>query len=430
MKFSIITPIHKTNPYLVELYDSIVAQTYSNWEWVLYLNSEMSRSKLPNQIREDDRVVVYEDYSSDGFYDRGGNKSGGKIGYYKHHAFFKGTGDVLVEVDYDDLLTPDCLEELNIAYQDEEVGFVYSDVTYWKEGEDYEEWFNSDYGWGQKHEEFRGNKTITHVNFPPSSVTYGHIWFQPDHIRSWRKTLYYELGGHNVELPYLDDQELMIRTYLSNTKIKEIPKTLYIYRLTDSQATDQTRDEMQYKCVDIFHQYAFDLALKDCEKRNLLAVDLGGGHWQVEGLLNIDQSDSADIKCDLNEGIPLEDNTCGLINASHIIEHLYDPFKTMSEIHRVLAHGGWAFIEVPSTDGRGAFQDPTHVSFWNENSFWYYTQQSKAQFIGNDKVRFMTKRLETGHYGEFNEQNNILNTIAWLVAVKDDDNRLPGLLEI
>ena len=68
MKFSIITPIHKTNPYLVELYDSIVAQTYSNWEWVLYLNSEMSRSKLPNQIREDDRVVVYEDYSSDGFY--------------------------------------------------------------------------------------------------------------------------------------------------------------------------------------------------------------------------------------------------------------------------------------------------------------------------------------------------------------------------
>ena len=27
----------------------------------------------------------------------------------------------------------------------------------------------------------------------------------------------------------------------------------------------------------------------------------------------------------------------------------------------------------PSTDGRGAYQDPTHVAFYNENSFWYYT---------------------------------------------------------
>ncbi len=30
-------------------------------------------------------------------------------------------------------------------------------------------------------------------------------------------------------------------------------------------------------------------------------------------------------------------------------------------------------ILVPSTDGRGAFQDPTHVSFWNINSFMYYS---------------------------------------------------------
>jgi hypothetical protein len=39
---------------------------------------------------------------------------------------------------------------------------------------------------------------------------------------------------------------------------------------------------------------------------------------------------------------------------------------------RVLKRGGVADIIVPSTAGPGAFQDPTHVSFWNERSFMYF----------------------------------------------------------
>jgi len=35
----------------------------------------------------------------------------------------------------------------------------------------------------------------------------------------------------------------------------------------------------------------------------------------------------------------------------------------MKEIYRVLCDGGWAMIEVPSTDGRGAWQDPTHCCY-------------------------------------------------------------------
>ena len=44
MQFSIITPTHNTQ-YLVELYDSILEQTYNNREWVVVLN---------NWVREDD----------------------------------------------------------------------------------------------------------------------------------------------------------------------------------------------------------------------------------------------------------------------------------------------------------------------------------------------------------------------------------------
>jgi hypothetical protein len=96
----------------------------------------------------------------------------------------------------------------------------------------------------------------------------------------------------------------------------------------------------------------------------------------------------------------------------------------MREIHRVLAHGGWAMIEVPSTDGRGAFQDPTHVSFWNEHSFWYYTNKNKADFIRNYDIRFQTYRLNT-----WDMAPHIPAVSAWLVAIKDEE-RFPGVLGI
>ena len=95
-----------------------------------------------------------------------------------------------------------------------------------------------------------------------------------------------------------------------------------------------------------------------------------------------------------------------------------DPVKSMREIYRVLADGAWAFIQVPSTDGRGAWQDPTHISFWNENSFWYYTRKDKAQFIRNKDIRFQSFRLDTEWW-----EDKIAVTNAWLCAIKSDERR-------
>jgi hypothetical protein len=102
----------------------------------------------------------------------------------------------------------------------------------------------------------------------------------------------------------------------------------------------------------------------------------------------------------------------------------------MAEIHRVLAPGGWAFIEVPSTDGRGAFQDPTHVSYWNENCFLYYTNSYLANFIDNTTIRFQEYRRETYFPNDWMKSINTCVTSAWLVAIKDGMERLPGILSI
>lgn len=101
--------------------------------------------------------------------------------------------------------------------------------------------------------------------------------------------------------------------------------------------------------------------------------NLGSSDRHFAGYLNIDICPPCDLLADLRERWPAEDSTVNHIRAWDIIEHLPDKIHTMNEAHRVLRPGGIFDIEVPTTDGPGAWQDPTHVSYWNRNSFLYYT---------------------------------------------------------
>jgi len=417
-KFSVITPEHnpKNIPYLLELFDSIVNQTYKDWEWILFLNNGCKESDIPDVIKQHPQVIVHRTEDNNG-----------NIGHIKNAAFNLGQGDILVEADHDDILIDTCLEKLNQAFQDESVGFVYSDNAVLHMQDQFSP-FGDLYGWSHKTFDYKGKTLYSMNSFPPSSHSVGYIWYAPDHVRSWRTTVYKSIGGHNVELSICDDHELMIRTYM-NTKMYHIPEVLYIYRITGDNTWLERNQAIQLKTIELFNQNAMMLAEKDARENDLLLVDLGGGLNPKPGYLTIDK-EGADINFDLDKGIPLPDNSVGVLHASHVIEHLKDPVKTMSEIHRVLAHGGWAFIEVPSTDGRGAFQDPTHVSFWNENSFLYYTNSYLANFIRNKTIRFQEFRRETWFPNDWLRSMNVSVVTCWLVAVKEGGRRLPHALRI
>jgi hypothetical protein len=84
----------------------------------------------------------------------------------------------------------------------------------------------------------------------------------------------------------------------------------------------------------------------------------------------------------------------------------------------VLKPGGWLITRTPSTDGRGAFQDPTHVSFWNPNSFLYYTSRQLAQYIPAIQCRFQSLRVQQSFPSDWHKQHNVLYVYADLVALK------------
>ena len=414
MKLSVVTPTHK-GTYLNELYDSLKNQTYENWEWLLYLNGGLRKDDLSSEIINDPRVNIHHDIKT---------PLSTNVGYLKNKAFHIATGDILVEVDHDDVITPDCLEETARGFENPNIGFVYSDNA--KLQDDFIP-YGPEYGWTYGEAEWKGKPYISMDSFEPSANCMSLIWFAPDHVRAWRSSVYKEVGGHNPELSILDDQELMMKTYMV-TLFKYIPKTLYFYRIYGENTWLKRNQEIQDGTVDMMYQWQQRLAERDAELNGLRKIDIGGGLFPREGYESVDIT-NGDITADLTQKWPFEDNSIGVINASHIIEHLPDKQFTMSEMHRVLADGAWAFIEVPSTDGRGAFQDPTHVSYWNQNSFWYYTKKLHADFIYNDKIHFQSYVLDTYFPDEFMYDNDIPVTRAYLSAIKSDKRR-PGYREL
>jgi len=104
-----------------------------------------------------------------------------------------------------------------------------------------------------------------------------------------------------------------------------------------------------------------------------MRLNLGCSTARVTGYVNVDLVQPCDQVVDLNGVWPWLSNSVDEIRAWDIIEHLPDKLHTMNEAYRVLKRGGVFDIKVPTTDGRGAWQDPGHVSFWNRNSFFYFT---------------------------------------------------------
>jgi SAM-dependent methyltransferase len=58
------------------------------------------------------------------------------------------------------------------------------------------------------------------------------------------------------------------------------------------------------------------------------------------------ESPLAKVKMDIHE-IPFEDDSIDIIFCNHVLEHVDDDRKALSEIRRVLKPGGWAILQVP-----------------------------------------------------------------------------------
>lgn len=378
MKVSIITPSHNVQ-FLKELEETILQQTYQDWEWVIMLNQGASYEAQSSEHRAQGKIKIIEcPFESD------------SVGFLKRLACMNATGEVIAEVDHDDLLVSTCLEKVVKAFADPEVGFVYSRNA--KLSKDFSPYM-AEYGWTHSRYKWKGKNLYAMDNQPLYPGRFGHIWFAPDHIRAWRRSVYESIGGHNDALKVCDDLDLMHRLYMT-TRFAEIPEVLYIYRINGDNTFLSKRQLIQDIDAKIYDQNIHALAQRFAEINGLLKVDMN------------EENALTDVK----------DNSVGVIIARDFLQFVTDPRRFMNEAHRVLAPGGMLLSETPSTDGRGAFQDPRSGSFWNENSFWYYTRENYARKI-NSKKLFRECSLLTAYPNEASKKNKTPYVIAHLEKV-------------
>jgi glycosyltransferase involved in cell wall biosynthesis len=415
MTISVFTPSH--NPkWLDEVADSLIAQTHDDWEWVVLLNGE-AEWEPPHDPRI---TVLHADPNVKG------------VGALKKYAVEMCKGDIILELDHDDLLMPTALKRVAETFEDNpDVGFVYSDFAQINEdGSPNFTQFDLSYGWSYRDE---GEYHITNSKSPhPHNVSL--IWFAPNHLRSWRRSAYDTAGGYNPALDILDDQDLMCRTYLV-TSFHHIKENLYLQRIHNeqTQAQAETNRRIQAETIDMYNHYISSLVVKWSKDNDLFALDLGGAHNPAWGYQTVDLHEPADHVGDVFDIFDsLPDNSVGVLRAADFLEHL-DPERKVefwNEAHRVLANGGMFLSLTPSALGTGAYSDPTHRSYYVEQSFYYWTNQNFRKYVPEITARFQVSRLQTFFPSEWHQQQNISYVQANLIALKNDSERFGGILSI
>lgn len=432
MRFSIFTPTHKPD-YIEEAFGSLVEQTFTDWEWVIVPNGD--KAIIPEHITNHPQVRVVR--APDEIAVKG-------VGALKLFACQNCEGEYFVELDHDDLLTENALEEIDRHATETNAGLLYSDFTnFFPDGTC--QYFYASYGWEQYPFSWRGKEYIAMRAFETDASALHQIFYAPNHVRVWSREAYFEAGGHDPELHVVDDHDLICRTYLTGAHFEYIPKCLYLYRLLEGNENTYLKynDDIQRMQQEVSNKYVYQLIREWCRRNDFPMLDLGGAHNTAPGFKSVDLR-NADYNCDIRKGLPFPDNSVGCIRAYDFLEHIPScpdsacehgadggPLCTvglMNEIYRVLVPGGWLVSRTPSSDGRGAFQDPTHVSYWNPNSFWYFTDKEIAKYVHGVTCRFQDTRLWQSFPSEWHEKNNIPYVYADLVALKGQ--RQPGQVKI
>ena len=152
-------------------------------------------------------------------------------------------------------------------------------------------------------------------------------------------------------------------------------------------------------------------------------LNLGCGNRKKEGFINIDSRESVkpDVVWDLEKGLPfdIKFNSVTGVYASHILEHINNIIPLMEVIYWVCKDKAKFYISVPYFKSTLAFSDPTHVRFFTEHSFEYFSQEHRKKNLSrydydiNCDFKILDIKIE----------NDIMNVIMEVVKCQEKEKK-------
>ena len=250
---SVFTAAYRTGDRIQRPYQSLMAQTYKHWEWVIVDDSGDEGFTLQQTLQRltDPRVRIIASPERSGY-----------IGSVKRRAAGSCKGQILVELDHDDELTPDCLRKFVEGFRRHpECGFAFGEAAEIYEDTGESHWYGWDAGFGfiLYWRQYDGD-TRRFLNVPRTASintkTVSHLLGLANHPRAWSREAYQRLGRHRAFLSVADDYDLILRSLLC-TRALRIPDLMYRqYRIAhDINQTFVRNAQIQLLCGVIGDHY-------------------------------------------------------------------------------------------------------------------------------------------------------------------------------
>ncbi|WP_413531712.1 glycosyltransferase family 2 protein [Empedobacter brevis] len=235
MKFSILIAHYKNWDYFQECYQSILNQTYQDYEIIIVddCSTDDSYEKLLELSKQDNKIKLFR------------NPENKKVGYTKKECVEKASGEICGFVDPDDKITTTALQEVIDVYKANPTCIAtYSKIKLIN-----------------KNSEETGNFNLTR-RIKNNQKTFFNINFEIAHFFTFKKDVYNQTEGINPMLTSAVDQDLYMKLYEKGT-FYFIDSFQYLYRLHDKGVSqDKTKKEK-------LSQNWNKVLIHTCERRNI-----------------------------------------------------------------------------------------------------------------------------------------------------------------
>ncbi len=205
IKFSIAVPLYNTpNGFLREMIQSVLDQTYGNWELCMADGSDEAHSYVGKICEE------YAGRETRIKYRRLGENRG--ISDNTNACIAMAAGDYIALLGHDDVLAPDALEANAAAIMETEADILYSD----------EDHITAD------------GRHVYPIYKPDWSPDLLYSQMYICHLLVFRRELFESIGGFRAKYDGSQDYDLMLRLSEQTNKICHIPRLLYSWRESGS----------------------------------------------------------------------------------------------------------------------------------------------------------------------------------------------------
>lgn len=262
--FSVLIANYNNGQYLQEAIDSVLAQSYPNWEIILVDDGSTDNSReIYSTLKDNPRIHIYYNDKNEG------------CGYTKRRCAELANGELCGFLDADDILLQDALEHhVNAHTQHPEASCIFSQFYYC------DAYLNV-------------TSELRQLVIPQGESYFTHRDYLPEHLASFKRISYQQTTGIDPTLPAAVDQDLYFKLE-EVAPIRVIDRFTYKYRQSTNQLSQGERQWQTYYWNLLVRQ-------RTCERRGLsnekyLMQDLAGVLFSLTDNLKKTQEELSQVR--------------------------------------------------------------------------------------------------------------------------------------